>query len=280
MSLIQINMMSECLLRTVTVNAVIPFDKLPVPGQVLEPKRQFKTLYLLHGVLGDHTDWTANTRIQRWAEERDLAVVMPAGENKFYLDCAATGERWGRFIGQELPQKMQRLFGLSPAREDNFLAGLSMGGYGALVNGLRYAERFSHIAGLSSALLLDERLLNGGAGGPCQAEAMLGPAFFSTVFGPSDRLAGSDRDYYTLARALAGSGQELPRIYLCCGQADSLLEPNRRYAGFLREQGFSCDYVEGPGGHEWDFWDRGIRRILDWLPLSEAQAGRTSGNIG
>lgn len=279
MALIQINMMSESLLRTVTVSAVVPFDKLPMPGQAASNPRPFRTLYLLHGVLGDHTDWTANTRIQRWAEERDLAVVMPAGENRFYLDSAA-GERWGQFIGQELPRKMQRLFGLSAAREDNFLAGLSMGGYGALVNGLRYAEQFSRIAGLSSALLLDEALRPDGKGQPCGAETMLGKAAFGAVFGQPEALPGSDRDYYALAEALAGSGRELPRIYLCCGLEDSLLEPNRHYARFLRERGFSCEYVEGPGGHEWDFWDKSIRDILDWLPLGEIRAGRSSGNIG
>lgn len=280
MALIQINMMSENLLRTVTMNAVVPFDKLPMPGQRVEQRRPFRTLYLLHGILGDHTDWTANTRIQRWAEERDLAVVMPAGENRFYLDSAATGEGWGRFIGQELPRKMQRLFGLSAAREDNFLAGLSMGGYGALVNGLRYKEQFSRIAGLSSALVLDELLLPGGAGRPCGAETLLGPAMFGAVFGKPEALPGSDRDYYALAKTLAQSGGELPQIYLCCGLEDSLLEPNRRYARFLKEQGFSCTYIEGPGGHEWDFWDRNIRDILDWLPLGEIRAGRSSGNVG
>ena len=271
--------MSECLLRTVTVSAVVPFDKLALPGQPPAQAAPYKTLYLLHGVLGDHTDWTANTRIQRWAEEKDLAVVMPAGENHFYLDCAANGERWGQFIGCELPEKMQRLFGLSPAREDNFLAGLSMGGYGALVNGLRFAGRFSRIAGLSSALLLDD-LLEGGTHCPGLSEAMFGPQFFNTVFGDPQSVAGSDRDYYALARRAAQSGEPLPKIYLCCGLDDSLLATNRRYADFLRAQGFACTYAEAPGGHEWDFWDRFLKEILDWLPLGPAWAGRGSGNIG
>ena len=93
MALIQVNFISECLMRTVTLNAVIPFDKIRMPGAQKKETKSFKTLYLLHGVFGNYTDWVSGTCIQRWAEDKDLAVIMPCGENHFYVDCQANGER-------------------------------------------------------------------------------------------------------------------------------------------------------------------------------------------
>ena len=279
MALIQLNFLSACLMRTVTVNAVVPFDKLPVPGAAPAPKRPFKTLYLLHGIFGNYTDWVSGTRVQRWAEAKDLAVIMPSGENHFYVDCAANGERYAEFIGRELPEKMQQLFGLSPRREDNFIAGLSMGGYGAIVTGLRYRERFGCIAGLSSALLLDQ-MARPDPARPDLASAVFGPRFIETVFGPPAALQGGDKDYYALARKAVEAGGPLPSMYLCCGLDDGLLEANRAYAQFLRRLGIPCTYEEGPGAHEWDFWDTYLKKILDWLPLEAESEGITSGHIG
>lgn len=280
MALIQARFLSECLMRTVTVQAIVPFDKLAPAGAPQPQRTGFKTLYLLHGVLGSENDWVSYTRIQRWAEARGLAVVMPSGENHFYLDCAANGERFGEFIGKELPEKMQCLFHLSPHREDNFIAGLSMGGYGAIVNGLRFADRFGCIAGLSSALVLDGALGRADSAGdePALTEILFGPHYSTTIFGEKASLRDSDRDYYVLAHRAAQAGNA-PKIYLCCGLQDSLLEANRRYAGFLQSEGLDCTYVESEGAHEWDFWDRSIEAILNWLPLETENDGIGSGNV-
>ena len=101
MALIQINYVSGALERTVPVQVILPVDKLTPDGK-LPAEKKFKTLYLLHGFLGNYTDWVSGTRIQRWAEERDLCVVMPSGDNAFYVDHPATGNCYGRFIGEEL----------------------------------------------------------------------------------------------------------------------------------------------------------------------------------
>ena len=95
------------------------------------------------------------TRIQAWAEANDLAVIMPSGENRFYLDDEKSGELYGEFIGKELVEFTRKLFPLSDKREDTFIAGLSMGGYGAIRNGLKYAENFGCVIGLSAALVHD-----------------------------------------------------------------------------------------------------------------------------
>lgn len=147
MALIQVNFLSEALHRMVPVQVILPAEKAQPP---------YKTLYLLHGVLGNDTDWMSGTSIQRWAEEKELAVVMPAGENSFYLDDEKGYRRYGHYIGEELVEVTRKIFPLSTRREDTYLAGLSMGGYGALRNGLKYSETFSRIAALSAALFMDE----------------------------------------------------------------------------------------------------------------------------
>lgn len=132
-------------MRTVTVNAIIPFDRITFPGMPEPRTDHFPTLYLLHGIFGNYTDWVSGTCIQRWAEEKGLAVIMPSGENHFYVDCEANGERFSEFIGQELPEQMRRLFPLSDKREETFIGGLSMGGYGAIYNGLRFHDTFGYV---------------------------------------------------------------------------------------------------------------------------------------
>ena len=272
MALIQINFMSECLLRTVTVNAIVPFDKITMPGMPEREKKPFKTLYLLHGILGNYTDWLSGTRIQRWAEEKNLAVIMPSGENHFYVDCKATGERYSEFIGWELPQKMRTLFPLSEKREDTFIAGLSMGGYGAITNGLKYHETFGCAAGLSSALILDKICNKKEEAEQDLTALMFGEDYTKTIFGAIEQIAGSDKDYKALALKLKDNNINIPKLFLCCGTEDTLLEANRDFSDFLKANQIPHEYAEGPGGHEWDFWDTWIKNVLDWLPLEDTPA--------
>ena len=144
MAILQVNFLSRALFRTVPAYVVLPTDRIPA-----EEDKPFKTLCLLHGLLGNYTDWVHNTQIQRLAEDRRLAVVMPSGDNSFYVDNPVSKN--GEFIGRELVELTRRMFPLSHKREDTFIAGLSMGGFGALRNGLCYPETFGYIAGLSSA---------------------------------------------------------------------------------------------------------------------------------
>ena len=102
MAYLQMSILSQSLMRTVPVNVILPVDKLVFPGMPARKERPYKTLYLLHGVLGSHIDWGTGSRIQRYAEENDLAVVMPAGENAFYVDHPKSNNFYGEFIGEEL----------------------------------------------------------------------------------------------------------------------------------------------------------------------------------
>ena len=275
MALIQVNFISKCLLRTVTFIAILPLDKLPLPGAEISVKVPFQTLYLLHGGYGNHTDYVSGTRIRRWAEEKNLAVIMPSGDNQFYIDKEDTEEYYGEYVGKELVEFTRKMFPLSEKKGDTFIAGLSMGGYGALINGLKYADTFGYIGTFSAGLVLkdiiEETDLIKGIGWQ--------PSFYDRVFGKKETLLNSDKDYCYLIRALKEQKKEIPRIYMAIGTDDFLYERNQEYRKFLTEEGVDFTYEEGPGGHEWDFWDMQLKKFVDWLPLSKAQQGLNSGNV-
>lgn len=276
MALIQVNFISKSLMRTVPVHVILPTDKMTFPGMPERGDLPYKTLYLLHGVFGNYTDWISGTNIQRWAEEKDLAVVMPSGDNMFYVDQEAGHNYYGEFIGKELVEMTRKMFPLSRKREDTYIAGLSMGGYGALRNGLKYHDTFGCIAGLSSAMIIDgigERTDDV----PFFLESR---SYAESIFGDLDQVEESDNNPRWLARRIKEEGGQFPDIYLTCGTEDSLLEGNRRFAEYLKLQGADVTYTEGPGGHEWDFWNRSIKDVLDWLPLEQNSAGMNSGNVG
>ena len=279
MALLQVNFVSESLMRSVTMQVILPVDKLPMPGQPRPetPDSGFPTLYLLHGVLGNYTDWVSGTCVQRWAEEKGLAVVMPSGENMFYVDQPAANNYYGEFIGRELVEITRKMFPLSRRREDTFIAGLSMGGYGAIRNGLKYHETFSRIAGLSSAVITGDVARRGNDT----------PVFFErrdyaeAVFGDLTKVDGGDKDPYALLKKLAEEKAALPKIYMACGTEDSHLPANRKLRDAFIEAGADLTWEENPGGHDWDFWNSHIKRVIDWLPLfAEAGTGMNSGNVG
>ena len=140
MALIQVNYLSRSLMRTVPLHVILPVDKISFETMDYANRKdqKFKTLYLLHGIFGNYTDWVSGTRIQRWAEEKNLAVVMPSGDNAFYINTNMPTFDYEQFIAKELVDVTRRMFPLSDKREDTFIAGLSMGGYGALINGMKY----------------------------------------------------------------------------------------------------------------------------------------------
>lgn len=274
MAIIEVNFISKCLMRTVTFNAIIPVDKFGPQAEDAEQK-PLKTLYLLHGIFGNYTDWVNGTRIQAWAEANDLAVIMPSGENRFYLDDEKSGELYGEFIGKELVEFTRKLFPLSDKREDTFIAGLSMGGYGAIRNGLKYAENFGCVIGLSAALVHDT----------WKDADNSAPIFtfrrnyYEAIFGEYDKVKGSDKDPKALLLKLKEEGRPVPKMYLCCGTEDGLVTANRDFRDFLNENSVDLTYVEGPGKHDWVFWDTYIKKVLDWLPLNRTGAGINSGNV-
>ena len=253
MALIQVNYLSGALYREVTLNVILPVDKIDYEtGETLPyDGRKFKTLYLLHGLLGNHTDWVSGTRIQRWAEERDLAVVMPSGDNSFYIRGKMPFDDYDRFIGQELPMMTRRMFPLSDKREDTFIGGLSMGGYGALRNGIVYSDTFSRVIGLSSAIHIFDDTAD--------------VRFERKLFDDFDEAAKSDLNPVVAFDKLLKEGRKPPKFYLSCGTADDLYADNVSFRDYLKKKGADVTWDEDGSGHDWDFWDSQIKKVLDWM---------------
>ncbi len=267
MALIQVNYLSKALFRTVPLNVILPVDAISFETLDYRMKKgeKFKTLYLLHGLLGNYTDWVSGTRIQRWAEEKNIAVVMPSGDNAFYVDSVVAFNNYGQFIGEELVEVTRRMLPLSDRREDTYIAGLSMGGFGAIRNGIKYSDTFSHVAAFSSAMNIFE------------AEDV--DLVRYAPFGDLKKAALTDANPRVAIDNLLKEGRKFPKFYLSCGVDDDLLPFSRLYRDLLREKGADVTYIEEPGNHEWDFWDRQIKSALDWLPLEDGDSGLSSGHV-
>ena len=272
MALIQVNYLSKALFRTVPVNVIIPSDKISFETMdyLPAPEGGYPTLYLLHGLLGNYTDWVSGTRIQRWAEDAGLAVVMPSGDNSFYVNGQTANNDYGAFIGEELPRVMRQMFPLSHRREDTFIAGLSMGGFGAIRNGMKHAETFSRIIGLSAAIHFFDPDYDSVAGE-------------ESAFGSLTEAAQTDKNHHVVLEQLkerVDAGEvEAPAFYLACGTQDSLMGVNRSFLADVEAAGFEVDWDEEDRGHDWDFWDSQIKKVIDWLPLGRAEGGMGSGNV-
>jgi putative tributyrin esterase len=210
-------------------------------------------LYLLHGLSDDDTVWVRRTSIERYVAPLGLAVVMPQVHRSFYTD-EAYGLRFWTFVSEELPEIVGRFFRVSQAREDTFVAGLSMGGYGALKLALRQPARFAAAASLSGALDVADL---------ARSNRQEDPMLWRRVFGER-RVQGSDDDLFALvARAKPDS---LPALHVSCGTEDYLIASNRAFIEACRARRVAVSTIFDPGEHEWGYWDARIQDVLAWLP--------------
>lgn len=246
---------SPVLRRNTRINVI-----LPTPETENAPIRQdLKVLYLLHGLHGDDDSWLQYSGIARYVKDTNIAVVMPSVGNSFYQDMAC-GERFFTYMTEELPKFIQGLFPVSKKREDTYVAGLSMGGYGAFFLGLRRPDLYAAAASLSGALDIGLRVtkLPAVQSGPA-------PFYVESCFGDLQSIAGSDRDIFYLFEQARANGL-LPRLYQACGTADYLYGMNVQSHQLLTQMGAQITYRETPGmAHEWAFWDREIQNVLAWL---------------
>ena len=256
MILNEVHFFAETLGFHTTMDVLLPQRTLAEMKSKRGPR--VRTLYLLHGHSDDHTAWQRWTSIERYAEGLNLAVVMPAVHLSFYTDMVHGGRYW-QFISEEVPAVVRELFSLSSRREDNFVAGLSMGGYGAFKLALTYPERYSAAASLSGAVDIRE-VVN--AHGHRNDKTWL--AGMRNVFGDLSKVPGSKHDLITLARRAAKAPVK-PRLYQCCGTEDFLYEENLRFRDTVRMLPLDLTYEEGSGEHNWAYWDQMIQRVLEWM---------------
>ncbi|MCC3379120.1 alpha/beta hydrolase [Paenibacillus farraposensis] len=260
MAISQVNFYSKALKREVTFNALLPLDRTDMFGHGNTEERPFKSLYLLHGYSGNYMDWLSLSRIRDLSHKYNIAVFMPSGENNFYLDDNDKGELFGEYIGNELVTFTRKMFPLSTKREDTFIGGLSMGGYGAIRNGLKYAGNFSRIIALSSAIIT-YRIAGISTD---HKDEVADYKYYRRVFGDLNLLMGSDRDPEALVLKLIETKVEIPEIYMACGTEDFLLDVNQKFHDFLVSKKVNVTYRETEGGHTFDFWNNYIEKAILW----------------
>lgn len=221
------------------------------------PADDIPTLYLLHGMHGNNTSWVRKSNIERFAQEHKLAVVMPEGENSFYADMKY-GKNYFTYVADELVAFTRRMFRLSDKREKTFIAGLSMGGYGALKIALRRPEVFAGAASLSGCLDIATHVQT------CrwehEAVAIWGEDYKNVV-------PGSDSDLFHLIRNFP-EDKPHPKLFVTCGRQDYLYGESTAFKELMATdagKGFEFHYDEGDGVHNWEFWDHWIKPAATWL---------------
>ncbi|NLB68807.1 MAG: esterase family protein [Lentisphaerae bacterium] len=224
-----------------------------------DPARKMPTLYLLHGLSDDHTIWQRRTSIERYASKYYLAIVMPNGHRSFYTDMKS-GRAYFTYISEELPNLMETFFPLSGERSERFIAGLSMGGYGAFKIAINLPGRYAAGAALSAVFNVNRREQS---------------PEFKAIFG--DGVSGTPDDMYaSVDKLIAETPEEkLPKLYQFCGTEDHLYGDNQEFREYSAKAGLPIEYSEGSGGHSWDVWDEQIKHVLEWLPLC-TEAKRTT----
>ena len=243
MSLIEINYRSSALKHHTGINMILPDNG---------PSEDIPTLYLLHGMHGDHTGWCRKSCIERYAEDRGIAVVMPDGENGFYHNMKY-GKDHFTYVSEELIEYTRRVFRLSTKRERTFICGLSMGGYGAFYLALRKPELFAGCASLSGCVDIVERLK------VCQwtreAAAIWGDEFRTCA-------KDTDSDLKWLISHFPVDAPK-PKMFSVCGRQDHLFADNVRFSEFMKEKPFDFTFVEDDGVHNWEFWDKWVAPAID-----------------
>ena len=247
----------KSLQRRTSISVILPADNIHFLQDTEEivPK-PYRTLYLLHGLYGSDDIFLANTSIQKFAEDNGIAIVIPCGENSFYVDNPKAHAYYGEYVGQELLDITRNIFPLSHRREDTFIAGFSMGGYGAVRNGLKYHENFSKIGMISAALITDD-IVNYTEDG----NVLRSRDFYESIFGDLDELKGSDMD----PKALIERCPNVPDIYMACGEDDFLFEKNIDFHEFLKDMDIDVDFVKASGEHTWEFSEKYIKEFIKTL---------------
>ena len=207
-------------------------------------------LYLLHGMSDDHTAWLRYTSIERYATAAGLAVVMPAVARSFYTD-EAHGHAFWTFVSDELPEIVSSFFRVSTRPERTYVAGLSMGGYGAVRLAFARPGRYAAAASLSGALDIVRR-----ADEPVRREEMHGRIFG----GPP----GPEHDLFALLDR--ARPDDVPPLHITCGTEDRLLEDSQDFIRRAQDRGLDVTSDFPPGDHEWGLWDRVIQDVIAWLP--------------
>ena len=252
MAFLQVQFFSKALNVASTINVILPEPMQGIGIKAAQSGELPKVLYLLHGYSDDHSIWMRRTSVERYAAQHNLAVIMPAVNHSFYTN-EHYGEKYWDYVAEELPQIVHRFFRLSQRPEDTYVAGLSMGGYGAMKLALTNPERFAAAASFSGAVQIANRA--------ARKANILDEMY--RIFGDKE-LKGSENDLFHLAKKNSKVIRK-PRLYVSCGTKDFLYGEHQAFVPMLKENGWDVTHYEEPETtHEWRFWDEQIRFFIPW----------------
>ncbi|WP_337099909.1 alpha/beta hydrolase [Paenibacillus sp. YIM B09110] len=275
MAVLKMNFLSQALNMQTNVTVIMPTfsfaDSMEGIGASYVPGMKYQVIYLLHGGMGDDSDYVNFTNIVRYADKHKLAVVMPAANNSSYTDYDGTD--FYTYISEELPKLCETMFPISSQREDTFIGGLSMGSHGAMKIAMNHPERFAAVLLMSGASYRP--------GVPSVVKTVDGNFHFDvditvpiksslqTKLDDPEYIRDTVNDVYSIARRNAGEGKKLPAVFFRVGDSDHALYRTIQAEKDLKEWGYDTRMEIVPGkGHDWDFWDESLRiAISDWLPL-------------
>lgn len=262
MALLDCNFYSDSLGLSTSMKVILPQEiKSQIGLKGSSKKEKYPVLYLLHGMSDDESAWTRRTSIERYVAEMGIAVIMPRVDRSYYTDMKM-GLKYWTFISEELPEIVKSFFPISDKREDTFVAGLSMGGYGALKLALSKPDKFAAAASLSGAI------------NPVSLQRLKDvDSFrlkeFEWIFGDLKKFTNSKNDLNSLVKNIEKNNLPKPKLYQCCGSRDFLIEDNHIFRDSMEKTSFDFTYKEWAGKHEWGFWDTAIQKVLKWLPVKK-----------
>ena len=244
MALLTIQFPGQSIGKQTAMHVILPPGKGPFP-----------VLYLLHGLSDDYTIWLRRTSIERYVEGRNLMVVMPDGGRSFYCnDGRPGGPAYEDHIARDVVGFVDNTFRTIAGRRGRAIAGLSMGGYGAVMLAMRHPELFSVACSHSGAVTFMHAAL---IGTPPAVHPDVGALAASL---PTD----GHYDLFALAQGV-GPARSRPALRLDCGRDDFLLKDNRAFHAHLKKAGYRHTYREYPGAHSWDYWDEHIRESIAFI---------------
>ena len=238
------------------IGKVLPHDALLPPGY-FKSNRRYPVLFLLHGLFGRHDDWITRTNLAEYAAQYELIIVTPEGHDNWYVDSATVPQdKYESYLVRELIPDVDERYRTIKDRRARGIAGLSMGGYGALKFGFKHRGLFAFAGSLSGALDPASRTEEH----PGFAWDILRPSLVA-VFGPPNSPARVANDLHQIARSTSDISS-LPYLYFDCGLEDGFLPTNREFAEILVAKKIPHQYRQLPGGHNWEYWDRQVREVL------------------
>ncbi len=263
MAFLNCHIYSHALYSNISFNICLPTPTSGDPVDYRTLRRDYgyeaglPVAYLLHGMYGDAYSWNRFSNVDRYAQDRRIAVVTCSAGNHFYQNVPE-GLAWETFFTEELPAYICALFPVSPRREDTYIGGFSMGGYGAWHLALKAPEVYSRAASMSGALDIAKLYQD------AKLTPQPSPFHWKALFGDPEKLEGSGSDLFAQYRQCVEKGC-VPALYQACGTEDFLYRMNLDARDRFRSMGCDLTWTEGPGGHDWEFWDREIPHVLDWF---------------